>query len=164
MPRRSPTRCTLGRRRTLLEISLLRYCTVCAYRRMRPPAHAHHVRSRIPGIVVVLFFRCVGALLSPTNHAGRGIRWLLVAHTVSMFLFVTVATAMGLNLQSSAYINNRDFPETSDSTSPGPLGYKLHTYTSARSVIPNSAFRLNQWLADGLLVSYAPNLSLDCLT
>ena len=131
---------------------------------MRSPASAHDVRSRIPGIIVALFFQCVGTLLSSTNHAGRSIRWLLVAHTVAMFLFVTVATAMGLDLQSTAYIDNRNFPEISSSMSPGPLGYKSHIYTSVRSVIPNSTFQLNQWLADGLLVGYVPDLSSGCLT
>ena len=63
---------------------------------------------------------------------------------------------MGLDLQSIAYIDNREF---NNPKSPGPLGYKSYIYTSARSLIPNSMFQLGQWLADGLLVSSA--LSLD---
>ena len=59
---------------------------------------------------------------------------------------------MGLNLQSISHIDNREFPGDK-LFRPGPLGYKESIYSNAISVIPNLAFLLNQWLADGLLVS-----------
>ena len=99
----------------------------------------------------------MGALL--TNHTKRGVRWALVAHTVAMFFFLMVAIAMGFNLQSISFIDNREF---NDPTSPGPLGYKSHVHSITRS-IPNCTFQLNQWLADGLLASSVSNLSPGCL-
>ena len=116
-----------------------------------------YVRFAVPGIVIVLFFQCMGALLDPLNRRREGIRWGLVVHTTAMFSFVTIATAMGLNLQSISRIDNREFPGADDGTlPPGPFGYKFLIYSKAISIIPNFTFQLNQWLVDGLLVSHAP--------
>lgn len=98
------------------------------------------------GIVIVLFFQCVGAVLA--GRARRSIRLVLVAHTVAMFFFLTVSIAMGMNLQSISWINNREF---NDPPFPGPLGYKAQFHSITRS-IPGTTFQLNQWLADGLLL------------
>ena len=73
-----------------------------------------------------------------------------------MFLLVTVATAMGLNLQSVSHVDNREFPADGQFP-PGPMGYKFFIYTKAISLVPNLTFQLNQWLADGLLVSFVLN-------
>ena len=71
---------------------------------------------------------------------------------------------MGLNLQPIAYVNNRNFPGAQAVPFTGPIGYKELIYTSAISIVPNATFQLNQWLADGLLVSPAPNSSRSRLT
>lgn len=103
------------------------------------------------GIVVILFFQCMSALLNPADRT-KGIRWLLVAHTVTMFLFATISTAMDLDLQSTSNSDNREFPGA-DELPPGPFGYNLLLFSNALNVIPHVMFLLNNLLADGLLVS-----------
>lgn len=123
------------------------------------------------GIVIVLFFQCMGALLDPVNRNREGIRWGLVAYTATSFSLVTIFTAMNLDVQSISYIDNRDFPGN-DALPPGPLGYQTLIYSKAISVVPNLMFLLNNWLADGLLVYrcyviYAKNywvIAFPCLT
>lgn len=93
------------------------------------------------------------ALFAPVNRAGAGVKWVLVAHTVIMFSLYMVATALGLDLQSISYIDDRAFPGN-DAIPPGPLTYQLLvTQSEAISITPAVVFLLNQWLADGLLVS-----------
>ena len=111
----------------------------------------------ISGIVVVLFFQCMAALLVPVRPADGGTKWTLVAHTVAMFSFVTIYTATELNIQSLSYIDNREFPGIDGSLPPGPIGYQYLTYFEAANVIRNLTFILNNWLADALLVRPAPN-------
>lgn len=104
------------------------------------------------GIVIVLFFQCVGALLSPANRMKAGIRWVLVAHAVTMFLFITIPVTMNVKTQLvDPYINNREFPGGGASP-PGPLGYVYFTYFDGINKFPKIMFPLNQWLADGLLL------------
>ena len=98
----------------------------------------------------------MNALLDPVNHKKGGIKWWLVAHTVAMFSLVTIYTAVELDLQSVAFIDNPEFPGNSV-LSPGPLGYWLSTFGKA---IPNVALvvcPLNSWLTDGLVVSIVFN-------
>lgn len=90
----------------------------------------------------------MGTLLDPTNRTRGGIKWGLVVHTVAMFSFLTIYTGMNLDLQSISYVDNREFPDA-------PLLYQFNISTTAISVVPNVMFPLNQWLADGLLVSSA---------
>lgn len=105
------------------------------------------------GIVIVLFFQCMYALLRPANRKGGGIRWWLVAHTVAMFSFATIYTALNLDIQSNSYIDNREFPGSPDGSSPpGPFGYQYYIYSRAIDVVPSVVFALNNWLADGLLL------------
>lgn len=104
------------------------------------------------GTVAILFFQCINALLSPTNQARGNIQWVLAAHTVTMFLLVTIFTAMYLTLQSIIYIDTREFPGN-DTSLPGPIGYQHFIYSEAISLVPRVIFMLNNWLADGLLVS-----------
>ena len=100
-----------------------------------------------------MFFQCVGALFSTANRAKGGIKWGLVVHTSIMFSFVTIYTGTNLNILSLAYIDNREFPGFEDVVPPGPLGYQLFIYSTAISIVPNVMVLLNNWLADGLLVS-----------
>ena len=110
-------------------------------------------RSIILGIVIVLFFQCIGALFNPENRARGGTKWPLVAHTAAMFSFATIYTATSLSLQSDSYIDNREFPGVDGLVPPGPLGYQLALYYKAIVLVPNLMVLLNNWLADGLLVS-----------
>jgi len=93
------------------------------------------------------------ALLNPVYRRGEGVKWWLVSHTVAMFSFVTVYTAINLHIQSNSFIDNRkDIPLTTISFS-GPLYYQWIIRGKALGLIPNIVFNLNNWLADGLLVS-----------
>lgn len=98
----------------------------------------------------------MSVLLNPSNHGKWGIRWLFVLHTVVMFLLVTAFTAMYLGLKSIAYIDMRAFPGN-DSLPPGYTGYQHLVFSKAISLIPRILFMLNNWLADGLLVSFVLN-------
>lgn len=103
------------------------------------------------GVVIVLFFQCLTALFSSAYRTRQGVRWGLVAYTMTTFSFVTIFTAMNLDIQSVSYIDNRDFPGN-DELPPGPLGYQYLVYSKAISIVPNLMFLLNNWLADGLLL------------
>ena len=104
------------------------------------------------GIVVVLFFQCIAALLNPDHRRGEPIKWGLVAYTVVMFSVATIQTAMDLRLQSISNIDNREFPG-SEVAPPGPVGYQSFIASEALSIIPNALFTLSNWMADGFLVS-----------
>jgi len=104
------------------------------------------------GIVIVLFFQCMGALFSPPNRRA-GVKWGPVIYTTLMFAFATIFTAMNLDIQSISYIDNREYAgDDSAGLPPGPLGYQYLIYSKAISVVPNLMFLLNNWLADGLLL------------
>lgn len=95
----------------------------------------------------------MGAFFSSANRPKDGIKWPLVAHTALMFSFVTVYVATSLDLQSISFIDNREFPGIDGLVPPGPLGYQLSIYSNAINLVPNLMVLLNNWLADGLLVS-----------
>ena len=107
----------------------------------------------IPGMLVVLFFKCMSALFNPVYRRGEGINWGLVSFTVVMFSLATVCTAMNLDINSISYIDNREYPGDGG-TAPGPLGYIATVFYKAINIVPNTAFVLNNWLADGLLASF----------
>ena len=104
------------------------------------------------GIVVALFFQCMAALLNPANPIRKGIRWALVAHTIALFLFVAIPFGIDFNYLLIEYINNREFPGSGEFP-PGPLGYDGLLTLEATATVFSAMFPLNQWLADGLLVS-----------
>ena len=104
------------------------------------------------GITVALFLQCMGTLLSPANPIGKGMRWALVAHTVAMFLFLTISMGISYHKMSIDYINNREFPGN-DKFPPGPMGYDDLLQFDAITTVFVTMFPLNQWLADGLLVN-----------
>ena len=115
------------------------------------PTCAHLVCSVYLGMIIVLFFKCMTALLDPTYRRGERIKWGLMSYTVVMFSLATVLTAMNLDIESIAHIDNRNFSRVEAYT--GPYGYLLSIYPKAINVAPNAAFLLNNWLADGFLVS-----------
>ena len=68
--------------------------------------------------------------------------------------FVTIAVPMthGEKVAEGAqFLGNDQAP-------PGPLGYQWLIHNSGLSIIPNLMFMLNNWLADGLLVSSSSTL------
>ena len=101
----------------------------------------------------MLFFNCAATLFSPVYRRGEPVRWGLLSYTVIVFSLATVTTVMNLHIRSISYIDNRKFPGVKGRLPPGPLGYLYYTSPEAVSIIPNVAFLLNNWLADGLLVS-----------
>ena len=107
----------------------------------------------ILGILIVLFFKCTATLFNPTHCRKRGIKWRLVSYVAVMFSFVTVFTTMDINNLSDAYINNREFPDVDGVLSSGPLEYLGLINNKTPTLIPDLMFLLNNWLADGLLVS-----------
>ena len=102
----------------------------------------------ILGFLVTLFFQCILALLNPVYRRGEGVKWWLVFHTLAMFSFVTVYTSMNLYIQSNSFIDHRELPGAS-----GPVHYQTEIRQTALGLVPNIMFNLNNWLADGLLVS-----------
>ena len=127
-----------------------------------PPPHpftrAHSVRSVILGIVVVLFFKCMAALLKPIHLRGDGVKWGLVSYTVVMFLLATVFTATSLTVQSNSYIDNRGLGVVYENGPRvpyfyGPFEYESTTCPRVFGFTPGLMFLFNYWLADGLLVS-----------
>lgn len=109
------------------------------------------VQFTIPGIVIILFFRCMSALFNPLNHTKGTVKRLLVAHTVATFLFVTVYTVISLDTLSVAYINHRQSPGVGEYP-PGPIGYQYSTYSMTSGTVAIVMFLFNNWLADALLV------------
>ena len=110
------------------------------------------------GIVVALFFRCMATLLSPANSIRKGTRLILVAHTVALLLFLTIPLGIDFYYLSIEYIDSREFPGD-DQVPPGPIGYDGLLALKPVATVFDAMFPLNQWLADGLLVSPTLNLA-----
>jgi hypothetical protein len=106
----------------------------------------------------------MSALLGPIGSKWQGIKWSLVAYTVVMFAIVTLSTAVGLDLQSVSYVDNREFPGVDGELPPGPAGYQNFIILEAVSTIPSITFFLNNWLADGFLVNCVKPMLPRCLT
>jgi len=97
-------------------------------------------------VLIVLFFKCTTALFNPVYRRGESIKWGLASYTVIMFSLVTVYTATRLHMFSISYIDNRNFRD-------GPYSYMGDMSFGAIGLVYRVTFRLNNWLADGLLVS-----------
>ena len=107
---------------------------------------AHHFVIRfILGMLIVLFFRCMISLFNPVHRRGEGIKWGFTSYTVIMFFLATVYTAINLHMFSISYIDNRNSPD-------GPYLYSVEISFTVIGFVYTAAFRLNNWLADGLLV------------
>ena len=115
-------------------------------------SYPYSVYSDLSGILIVLFFQCMVALLHPANRGREGIRWL-ISYTVAMFSFATILTGTGLHLYSICYVDNREYPGVEGKISPGPLGYRSLISPGAVSMTERLMSHLNYWLADGYLVS-----------
>lgn len=141
---------TMTRKSFLQGLSSARYSTVYDAEPFVNPL----VFTFNPGIAVVLFFRCMGALFDRTR---RNAKRVLVAHTTAIFSIVTVYTAINLDMQSISCIDSRGFPGVNGELPPGPVGYQYFIYAKAINVVATVMFLLNGWLADGLLVRSALN-------
>ena len=95
----------------------------------------------------------MAALLDPVHRRGEPIKWGLVSYTIIMLSLVTVETAVILDGQSTSYVDNRNFSGNGGLVPPGPIGYQVLIYREAVTIVPWVMFLLNNWLADGLLVS-----------
>ena len=104
----------------------------------------------------------MATLLRPTDRSREGIRWTLVAHTIALFLFLTIQKGIGFYNLSIEYINIREFPGN-DEFPPGPTGYNGLLDLKAGITLANAMFPLNQWLADGFLVSPILSSPLWCI-
>ena len=110
------------------------------------------------GIVVILFFQCLNALLDSVNRTGRRIKWPLVAHCVAMFSIATLYIGTSLNVQAISYVDNRYFPGDGEFFT-GPFGFLAFIYRyKTVNIIPTLMFHLNNLLADGFLVGFASNV------
>lgn len=96
----------------------------------------------------------MSGLLFPVGRTR--IKWWLVAHVVAMFSIVTVFNVASLSFLPICYIDGREFPGDGDLTPPGPFGC-LYSANGAFAIVPLVTALLNQWLADGLLVSPVSN-------
>lgn len=103
------------------------------------------------GVVIALFFQCVGALLYPVDRSSGGINRGLAVHTVLMFLIVTIFTGTTVNLLSVSFVDNRAFLGI-DILPPGPVGYEFLMTSNAIGIFPTLMVLLNNWLASGLLL------------
>ena len=92
------------------------------------------------------------ALLGSANRTRKANSWGLIAHTVAMFSVATIPLAIVLFVLSAAYINGREFVDT-DGVPLGPLGYLSLPKFYVAGIVTDSGVEVNQWLADGLLVS-----------
>ena len=126
------------------------YASVC------PSVLTRFVRFVLLGVVILLFFKCMAALLDPVHRRGEPIKWGLISYTVVMFSLANLQTALTLQKFSLAYIDNREFPNVEGAIppAPGPIGYLTVAVThEAISTTLNVAFTVTNWLADGFLVS-----------
>jgi len=89
------------------------------------------------------------ALLNPPHRRDEGIKLWPIFYTVAMFSLVTVYTVMSLHIQSISFIDNR----RDDGGYSGVIGYQAIIRRTPLGIVPNIMFNLNNWLADGLLVS-----------
>ena len=111
--------------------------------------------------MIILTSQCIAALFNPAHRKGEPIKWGLVSYTAVTFTLATVFAAINLDIQVASYIDNRAFPGVEDlQIPPGPFGYNLALVTPE---VPLSAvYTLNNWLADGLLVSSMFDVTFAC--
>ena len=69
---------------------------------------------------------------------------------------------MNLEIISVSYVDDREFPGIEGFMPPGPLGYRLIASSMMLGIVPNIMLFLNNWLADGLLVSSLSGVTFTC--
>ena len=90
---------------------------------------------------------------NPIHRSGERIKWGLVSYVTVMFSLLTALTAMSSTVFSISYINNRQFTGVGGLLPPGPFGYLSSISPMAITFLPDVMAIMNNWLADGLLVS-----------
>ena len=93
----------------------------------------------------------MSALFSSTKRKQGDIKWLLIAHTATLFITLTLYTGAYLYYGFIMYINDREFPGLGVFPL-GPLGYQNLTRDKAINFVPLISMASNGYLADGLLV------------
>lgn len=122
-------------------------------------AHSPICRPIVLGIIIILFFQSMAALLNPINRTNGGIKWGLAAYTSVVFSLVTANTAMSLYIESLGRIDNREFPGSS-AKPPGPLGYESLIDPTPLGATPGALFSVTNALAVGFLVSHESRLTI----
>ena len=151
----SHTMRTLARRRISQGVSSAG-CSTVRPRHPHLPARLSVLISfgrLVLGIATVVFFRCMTGLFDPAHRRGERVKWGLVSYTTAMFSILTVLIAISSNIVSIMFIDSRQFPGVVGLVPPGPYGYLLYISPMAISALPDAMVILNNWLADGLLVS-----------
>ena len=111
------------------------------------------VRPVDPGIVVILFFQCIGALINPANDTRRSVKLGLAAYAVALFLIPTIPLVAGRDVFPTVFIDIRNFPGTEEYP-PGPLGGAMISNASDPWVaLLGIPAPVSQWLSNGFLVS-----------
>ena len=98
-------------------------------------------------------FQCMIGLFNPIHRRGERVKWGLVSYVTAMFSLLTALTAMTSTVFSVSYINNRQFAGVVGLLPPGPFGYTSSISPMAIKFLPDAMAIMNNWLADGLLVS-----------
>lgn len=150
-----PRRCHAVRIHGVSQISL--EWSLVQYPMVRHPVHlsiyAHLVfRFTILGIVIALFFKCMRALLNPVNRRAKVVKCGLVVHTAAMFVLVTIFIVLYTSCQRLTLINSNQSYGFWPELLPGPSDY----WVGMVEYTPAYTYVLNQWLADGFLVSSVP--------
>ena len=76
-----------------------------------------------------------------------------MVHNAAMFSIVTICTVVNLDVQSISYVDSREFPGVDGVFPSGPIGYQGFIHSKGISFVATIMFILNNWSADGLLVS-----------
>ena len=119
-----------------------------------------HVRF-VPGILVILFLKCVAALVNPVHRRGEPIKWGLVSYAPVMFLIATTENAVDIHTRSISHTDSCEFSGIEGEVSGGPIGYQIFISHEAIAVLTDVMLFLNAWLANGLLVGLFP-LAFTC--
>ena len=146
---------TLARRRISQGVSSAG-CSTVRPRHPHLPARLSVLISfgrLVLGIATVVFFRCMTGLFDPAHRRGERVKWGLVSYTTAMFSILTVLIVISSDILSIMFIDSRQFPGVVGLVPPGPYGYLLYISPMAISALPDAMVILNNWLADGLLVS-----------
>ena len=124
---------------------------VPTYAPIRPSSP--HIGLIALGIIIVLFFQCMSALLDPVNRTKGEINWKFMAHTAAMFSFATIYIAMNLNIQSIVratllFSSQRAAERLLALTNPCwslPIGCPWFTEVESKALLPYTPLKVKIW-------------------
>ncbi|EKM48023.1 uncharacterized protein PHACADRAFT_155352 [Phanerochaete carnosa HHB-10118-sp] len=96
------------------------------------------------GVHVTLFFLCFNAWWSARRHSPRG-AYSTIAFISCIFVLGSVGIAASMRIQQLAYIDDSNFPG-------GPGAFESVSGYMKINVFGFSAYTVNAWFADGLLL------------